>query len=64
MFKQDEEKVVLSVLNQSDKIWLVQSRIGVHQQIARSGEHANSGASATNVAAPGRRGSHLATLIR
>ena len=35
--KEDEEKVVLSVLIQPDKIWLVQSRIGEQQAIDRTG---------------------------
>ena len=36
--KEDEEKVVLSVLIQPDSIWLVQSRIGEQQQIPRTGD--------------------------
>jgi biopolymer transport protein ExbD len=39
--KEDEEKVVLSILIQPDKIWLVQSRIGEQQAIDRTGEPAN-----------------------
>ena len=35
--KEDEEKVVLSVLIQPDKIWLVQSRIGEQQAIDKAG---------------------------
>jgi len=36
--KEDEEKVVLSVLIQPDAIWLVQSRIGEQQSIPRTGD--------------------------
>ena len=36
--KEDEEKVVLSVLIQHDNIWLVQSRIGEQQAIPRTGD--------------------------
>src|SRR5688500_5549856 len=36
--KEDEEKVVLSVLIQHDNIWLVQSRIGEQQSIPRTGD--------------------------
>jgi len=39
--KEDEEKVVLSVLIQPDKIWLVQSRIGEQQAIDRTGSPAD-----------------------
>jgi len=38
--KEDEEKVVLSVLIQPDAIWLVQSRIGEQQSIPRTGDPA------------------------
>ena len=38
--KEDEEKVVLSVLIQHDNIWLVQSRIGEQQSIPRTGDQA------------------------
>lgn len=38
--KEDEEKVVLSVLIQHDNIWLVQSRIGDQQSIPRTGDPA------------------------
>jgi biopolymer transport protein ExbD len=36
--KEDDEKVVLSVLIQHDNIWLVQSRIGEQQSIPRTGD--------------------------
>lgn len=36
--KDDQEKVVLSVLIQHDNIWLVQSRIGEQQSIPREGD--------------------------
>src|SRR5215831_1981461 len=38
--KEDEEKVVLSILIQPDNIWLVQSRIGEQQSIPRTGSPA------------------------
>jgi biopolymer transport protein ExbD len=38
--KENEEKVVLSVLIQHDNIWLVQSRIGEQQSIPRTGDAA------------------------
>jgi biopolymer transport protein TolR len=37
--KEDEEKVVLSVLIQHDNIWLAQSRIGEQQAIPRDGDY-------------------------
>jgi len=38
--KEDEEKVVLSILIQPDNIWLVQSRVGEQQSIPRTGSPA------------------------
>ena len=42
--KEDEEKVVLSVLIQPDNIWLVQSRIGEQQSIKRAARGASQAA--------------------
>jgi biopolymer transport protein ExbD len=39
--KEDEEKVVLSILIQPEKIWLVQSRVGTQQSIERTGDPAS-----------------------
>jgi len=41
MMREEEEKVVLSVLIQPDNIWVVQSRIGDQQSIKREGDPRN-----------------------